>query len=101
MDRTFKCPNGHRFKSGQEAPLCPQCSEKASPIQWNKIEPNEKETAKPRKQGIRKMTGTVLDVATAGLFSEMTGPAKPENPASKDYKGGGGDFGGGGASGAF
>jgi hypothetical protein len=37
MERTFKCPKNHKFKSDKENPQCPECSEPGTPFQWNRI----------------------------------------------------------------
>lgn len=98
MDKTFKCPNGHKFKSSIEKPACPQCSEIASPVQWKKVE-NEPE--RHRKGRERTILRTSLDITSAGLFGGLTGAGSSGNSTPDDFSGKGGDFGGGGSSGSF
>jgi hypothetical protein len=98
MDKTFKCPNGHKFKSNFEKPACPQCSETASPVQWKKV---EDEPARHRKGSDRKILKTALNITTAGLFGGLAGSGSSGNSTPDDFSGKGGDFGGGGAGGSF
>ncbi len=100
MKRTFKCANNHKFKSEEDKPLCPQCSETAAPVQWNKVEFNK---SVPDKSN-RKIIGAALNVVTAGLLtglSQSSSELPSDQAPGNEFKGGDGKFGGGGSSGSY
>lgn len=38
MNRTYKCKNGHKFKTEEKINLkCPECNEHAELIHWNDV----------------------------------------------------------------
>ncbi len=60
MQKTYKCKNGHKFKTEEQKIVsCPTCNEHAEPVHWNRV--NGEFHKVPFGFGLKKEFGSIID----------------------------------------